>query len=323
MSRWLAALRRALRASPRRRRPRRRRRSSATRPSSCTTAASRDPLTSVQAFAGRVPGVEPGRARPAVYGRRAGAWLQYWMFFAAQLAGPRPAPHGPARGRLGDGPVPAAPQAAGAGGLRAALRRRVVRLRLRPARRDPPGGLRRARLARRRTSCPGCATARGPTRTTRPTAAACACARGSCGSASDARHGCATPGRWGASRAGWVPGEMDSPRGPAFQRRALERSGRVGRGRAPVHAAGLRQARRVRRARDGDRGRAGRARTGLGVPLRPAADAAPGGRAGRRAAEAQAAARCPDSCQGVRIRGPSAVIATVNSKCAASEPSCE
>ena len=25
------------------------------------------------------------------------------------------------------------------------------------------------------------------------------------------------PGRWGDSRAGWVPGEMDSPRGPAFQ----------------------------------------------------------------------------------------------------------
>jgi hypothetical protein len=25
------------------------------------------------------------------------------------------------------------------------------------------------------------------------------------------------PGRWGASRASWVPGEMDSPRGPAFQ----------------------------------------------------------------------------------------------------------
>ena len=29
------------------------------------------------------------------------------------------------------------------------------------------------------------------------------------------------------------------------------------------------------------------------------------------------------SCQGVRIRGPSAVMATVNSKWAASEPSCE
>lgn len=27
----------------------------------------------------------------------------------------------------------------------------------------------------------------------------------------------AWPGRWGASRASWVPGESDSPRGPAFQ----------------------------------------------------------------------------------------------------------
>jgi hypothetical protein len=41
-----------------------------------------DPLTSVRAFAGRVPGVEPGRPRPVVYGRRAGEWLQYWMLFA-------------------------------------------------------------------------------------------------------------------------------------------------------------------------------------------------------------------------------------------------
>jgi len=38
----------------------------------------------------------------------------------------------------------------------------------------------------------------------------------------------------------------------------------------------------------------------------------------------QAAARPPlASCQGVRIRGPSAVTAIVNSKCAASEPSWE
>ena len=39
---------------------------------------------------------------------------------------------------------------------------------------------------------------------------------------------------------------------------------------------------------------------------------------------AQAAAtRARDACQGVRIRGPAAVIATVNSKWAASEPSWE
>ncbi|HWT24123.1 MAG TPA: hypothetical protein VN213_11510, partial [Solirubrobacteraceae bacterium] len=41
-----------------------------------------DPLTSVQAFAGRVPGVQPGTPRPVLYGRRVGPWLQYWMLFA-------------------------------------------------------------------------------------------------------------------------------------------------------------------------------------------------------------------------------------------------
>ena len=47
----------------------------------------------------------------------------------------------------------------------------------------------------------------------------------------------------------------------------------------------------------------------------------------RTAADAQAAhdsspQASSGSCQGVRTRGPSAVIAIVNSKCAASEPSC-
>ena len=37
----------------------------------------------------------------------------------------------------------------------------------------------------------------------------------------------------------------------------------------------------------------------------------------------QAAARATDSCQGVRIRGPAAVTAIVNSKCADSDPSWE
>ena len=36
-----------------------------------------------------------------------------------------------------------------------------------------------------------------------------------------------------------------------------------------------------------------------------------------------AAIRGLDSCQGVRMRGPSAVTAIVNSKCAATDPSCE
>ena len=65
----------------------------------------RDPLTSVRAFAGRVPGVEPGGRRPIVYGRRTGDWLQYWLLFGADDAGPRHAAHRPPRGRLGDGPA--------------------------------------------------------------------------------------------------------------------------------------------------------------------------------------------------------------------------
>ena len=132
-------------------------------------------------------------------------------------------------------------------------------------------------------------------------------------------------GRWGGSRAGWVPGEMDSPRGPAFQPQ----------GRWSDPAAWAAAARPCTR-RDCDRrgecdGRetaiaAVLAVLGLAVRARCSACGGCGGRsgAGERCADAaQAAARCPDSCQGVRIRGPSAVIATVNSKCAASEPSWE
>jgi hypothetical protein len=65
--------------------------------------------------------------------------------------------------------------------------------------------------------------------------------------------------------------------------------------------------------------------------LRPAIPGPPEATSGplRRQTEAsrppdQAAARPPEaSCQGVRIRGPSAVTAIVNSKCAAREPSWE
>jgi len=42
------------------------------------------PLTSVAAVDGRVPGVPEGVPEPTVYGRRSGEWLQYWMFFAQQ-----------------------------------------------------------------------------------------------------------------------------------------------------------------------------------------------------------------------------------------------
>ena len=122
---------------------------------------------------------------------------------------------------------------------------------------------------------------------------------------------------------------MDSPRGPAFQPQ--------GRWSDPD---GWAAAARPCTRRDCDQrgecdGRetaiAGGAARSLGAAARAlwardAADAPARVRRWPRAVEpraAQAAARARDSCQGVRIRGPSAVIATVNSKCAASEPSWE
>ncbi len=159
-----------------------------------------DPLTSVRVFAGRVPGIEPGRARPVVYGRRAGAWLQYWMFFEhdSQDRGL------PATGRHeGDWelvqfrlrrkrPVQAVyAQHSSAESCRygfvrrAGIRPEVFVARGSHAAYFVPGLRARPRLVRISEQTPAWM-----------------------------RY----PGRWGASRAGWVPGEIDSPRGPAFQR---------------------------------------------------------------------------------------------------------
>ena len=52
---------------------------------------------------------------------------------------------------------------------------------------------------------------------------------------------------WGGARASWVPFEQSSPRGPAFQPRAVGRPGRLGARRAPVHGPPVRDRRRVRR----------------------------------------------------------------------------
>jgi hypothetical protein len=46
--------------------------------------AEQSPLTGVKAFAGVVPGVLDGAPLPTIYGRRAGNWLQYWLFYAAE-----------------------------------------------------------------------------------------------------------------------------------------------------------------------------------------------------------------------------------------------
>ena len=231
----------------------------ATRRSSCTRAASRSPLTSVEAFAGRVPGVEPGAPRPTVYGRRAGPWLQYWLLLrattrrTAACCGPgatratgRWSSTACARGRLvravyaqhsgaescGYGAGPARPAAARSSssraGSHAAYFRPGLRDRTWPDPNDEADGRGRARPAAARA-----------------------------GHARSAPPWMRYAGRWGATRAGWVPGEMDSPRGPAFQPqgRWSDPDGWA-RGGAAVHAARLRRARRVRRARDRDRGRA-------------------------------------------------------------------
>ena len=133
---------------------------------------------------------------------------------------------------------------------------------------DRPAGGRSSssRAARtRRTSSRACATARGPTRTTRPTAAACGCGRGSSASPADAPPWMRYAGRWGASRASWVPGEMDSPRGPAFQGVRWDDPSAWALSARTCTRVGLRRDRRVRRARDDHRRRAGGARRAVGA----------------------------------------------------------
>jgi len=176
----------------------------------------RSPLTSVRAFAGRVPGVRRGRVRPTIYGRRVGPWLQYWLFFAGngqdrgvlrtgrhegdwellqyRLRGGRVvqgvySQHAGAE-RCGRGPLRFAgrrPVAYLAHGSHAAYFVPGLRDRMWPDPNDEADGRgrrMRPRLVRISTDDPPWMRHRGS---------------------------------WGGSRAGWVPGEMDSPRGPAFQ----------------------------------------------------------------------------------------------------------
>ena len=118
-----------------------------------------------------------GRPRPVVYGRRAGAWLQYWMLYAHNSQD---------RGLLHTGRHEGDWEM-----VQFRLRRKrlvqAVYAQHSGAESCGYGFVRRAGIRRRyssraartpRTSSPGCATARGPTRTTRPTVTACACGRG-------------------------------------------------------------------------------------------------------------------------------------------------
>ncbi len=176
----------------------------------------RAPLTSVKAFAGRVPGVPPGVPRPVVYGRRAGPWLQYWMLFAEDTQDRGLLRTGRHEGdwevvqyRVRRGRIVRAVYAQHAGaercgvnGIRVSRGRPVVFLArgshaayFRPGTRD------------RGWPDPN-DEADGEGERIRPRMVRIS---------ADEPPWMRYDGRWGATRAGWVPGETDSPRGPAFQ----------------------------------------------------------------------------------------------------------
>jgi hypothetical protein len=180
--------------------------------------ASDDPsgLTSVEAFAGRVLGVPSGTPAPTVYGRRDGPWLQYWLLFASNDQDRGVLRTGRHEGdwelvqyRLRSGRLVravyaqhAVAESCGMSQVRRSRGRPVVFLaRGSHAAYFQPG-------VRDRTWPDPNDETDGRGLRVRPRLV-----RVSAESPAWMRY----PGRWGASRAGAVPGEMDSPRGPAFQ----------------------------------------------------------------------------------------------------------
>jgi hypothetical protein len=175
-----------------------------------------DPLTSVRAFAGRVPGVEAGRERPVVYGRRAGPWLQYWMFFASDSQDRGLLRTGRHEGdwelvqlRLRRGrPVEAVyaqhsgAESCGFGWAALGGARPVVRLARGSHAAYFASGLRDRTWPDPNDEADGRGLRVRP-RLVRIT--------------DDSPPWVRYDGRWGGSRAGWVPGETSSPRGPAYQ----------------------------------------------------------------------------------------------------------
>jgi hypothetical protein len=174
------------------------------------------PLTSVSAFAGRVPGVPDRPPRPVVYGRRTGDWLQYWMLFAANTqdrglfrTGRHEGDWEMVQYRLRDG-VPVRAVYAQHSGAESCGYRQV-----RQSRGHPVVFLARGSHAsyfvpglRDRVFPDPNDEADGRGRRVRPRLVRVS---------TDAPAWMRYRGRWGATRAGWVPGEMSSPRGPAFQ----------------------------------------------------------------------------------------------------------
>jgi hypothetical protein len=176
----------------------------------------RYPLASVRAFAGRVPGIARGRVRPVVYGRRTGHWLQYWMLFAANSQDRGILRTGRHEGdwelvaiRLRRGtPVRAVysqhsgAESCGFGWATRTGTRPLVQLARGSHAAYFVAGLRDRTWPDPNDEADGRGLRVRP-RLVRITGTSPAWMR--------------YPGRWGDSRARWIPGEMSSPRGPAFQ----------------------------------------------------------------------------------------------------------
>jgi hypothetical protein len=175
------------------------------------------PLTSVEAVAGRVPGVPDGEPEPTVYGRRAGRWLQYWMFFAGQEQD-----RGVVRTGRHEGDWEMVQYAVRGGALV-----RGVYSQHSGAERCPAGAIRTsprghplvylANGSHAAYFVPGVRDRMWPDPNDEADGKGLRVRPRVQRIAAGAPPWMAYPGPWGGARAGWVPGEMDSPPGPAFQ----------------------------------------------------------------------------------------------------------
>ena len=177
----------------------------------------RSPLTSVEAFAGTLPGIPAGRPTPTVYGRQAGGRLQYWLLFASNdqdrgilRTGRHAGDWEMVQYRIRDGALVRGVYTQHSGAERCPVRA----IRMTP--RGHPlvflaNGSHAAYFVpgvRDRTWPDPNDEADGEGVRVRPRLVPI-----TAGTPAWMRDG--RP--WGGARAGWVPGEMDSPRGPAFQ----------------------------------------------------------------------------------------------------------
>jgi hypothetical protein len=174
------------------------------------------PLTSVEALAGRVPGVRSGRPRPTVYGRRAGPWLQYWLFFAENVQDRGALRTGRHEGdwemvqyRVRHGRAVQAVYAQHSGAESCGYAN------VRRSRGHPVAYL--ARGSHAAYFVPGLRERIWPDPNDEADGRGLRVRPRLVRISEDRPAWMSYAGRWGGSRASWVPGEMDSPRGPAFQ----------------------------------------------------------------------------------------------------------